>query len=72
MFLVLGAYHDEEHKEWAANNPEKVVERGSDGRIMQVTNYYTKGDLCGQHGSQRYELNVFGILIWNNNNFLKR
>lgn len=39
---------------------------------MQVTNYYTKGDLCGQHGSQRYELNVFGILIWNNDNFLKR
>lgn len=35
-------------------NPEKAVERKLDGRVMQVTNLYTQGDICEETDTHRF------------------
>ena len=41
-------------KAWAAEHPDKVVERKADGRVMLVTNIYTQGDICEENGAHRF------------------
>uniref|UniRef100_A0A1I8BP82 Endoplasmic reticulum lectin 1 n=1 Tax=Meloidogyne hapla TaxID=6305 RepID=A0A1I8BP82_MELHA len=39
---------------WAAEHPEKVIERKEDGRVMLVTHLYTQGDICEENGAHRF------------------
>ncbi|KAL7080726.1 hypothetical protein ACQ4LE_000966 [Meloidogyne hapla] len=51
--ILLGVFDKAVHMAWAAEHPEKVIERKEDGRVMLVTHLYTQGDICEENGAHR-------------------
>jgi len=51
--IVLGVFHDDDNREWFIKHPEKYIDKGEDGKIIQVSNIYTRGDICEETQAHR-------------------
>ncbi|KAI1722291.1 glucosidase II beta subunit-like protein domain-containing protein [Ditylenchus destructor] len=50
--IVLGVFHKNIHRKWAEEHPHKVVKKDN-GKVYQVSNMYSQGDLCAETGAHR-------------------
>lgn len=56
--IVLGVFHEKVHREWAMTNTHKIVKKDN-GKVYQISNLYTQGDLCTETGTHRYQIGFY-------------